>query len=106
MAYAVYILRCADGTLYTGIATDIVRRVAEHNGEGTRGARYTSARRPVTLVYAAEWADRSAACKEEARIKRLSRHEKLALIATSAFDLQPSADAETTPGSVVSIAAI
>jgi putative endonuclease len=81
MTYAVYIVECADRTLYTGIATDVTRRLAEHNGSGTRGARYTSARRPVRLIYVADFADRSTACKEEARIKRMSRMEKQALIA-------------------------
>ena len=72
----VYILRCADGTLYTGIAKDPHRRCAEHNGDGP-GARYTSGRRPVELVYTEEAADRSAASRREAAIKRLSRREKL-----------------------------
>ena len=85
MTYAVYIVECADGTLYTGIATDVVRRLAEHNGAGPRGARYTSARRPVTLAYAAAFDTRSAACKEEARIKRLSREAKRALITATPF---------------------
>jgi putative endonuclease len=84
MIYAVYIVQCADRTLYTGIATDVARRLAEHNGAGVRGARYTSARRPVALVYMAEFENRSTACKEEARIKRLSRTEKLELIAAGA----------------------
>jgi len=48
-AWCVYMLRCADGTLYTGITTDIARRVAEHNGKGGPGARYTRSRRPVHL---------------------------------------------------------
>jgi putative endonuclease len=88
MAYHVYIVRCADATLYTGVATDVARRIAEHNGETATGkpskaklgARYTSARRPVTLVYSAPLATRSAAQREEARLKRLSRVEKLALL--------------------------
>lgn len=86
VSYWLYIVRCADGTLYTGIATDVVRRIDEHNGIGTprKGARYTSARRPVTLVYQAPFEDRSAASKEEARIKRLTRPEKDQLIAAAA----------------------
>jgi putative endonuclease len=89
MAYTVYIVRCADQTLYTGIATDVERRLAEHNGltpAGTpsrRGARYTQARRPVTLVYATERATRAEAQREEARIKRLSRAAKQALVGAS-----------------------
>jgi putative endonuclease len=74
--YYTYILTCADGTLYTGITTDLKRRVAEHNGEGDLGARYTKARRPVKLVYSVEFPDRSSALKEEYRIKQLSRFEK------------------------------
>jgi putative endonuclease len=99
MAYAVYIVECADGTLYTGIATDVVRRLAEHNGAGTRGARYTSARRPVTLVYAATFETRSAACKEEARIKRLPRDAKRALIAAAPFRM-PEPAPEPSPVAV------
>ena len=78
--YYTYILRCADDTLYTGITTDIERRVDEHNGNGDNGARYTRVRRPVQLVYVAEFADRSLASKEEVRIKKLSRTEKQQLI--------------------------
>ena len=80
MRYWVYIVACADSTLYTGIATDVARRLAEHNGAGTKGARYTSTRRPVVAVYQVAFANRSDACKEEARIKRLSRAEKQRLI--------------------------
>ena len=81
--YHLYILRCADGSLYTGITTDLSRRLREHNGEGptrSSGARYTRARRPVELVYSKRCKDRSAASVEEARIKKLSRDEKLKLI--------------------------
>ena len=80
MGYSLYIVRCADGTLYTGIATDVARRVLEHNGEKRNGARYTATRRPVRLVYQAAFETRSAACVEEARIKKLSRNEKQRLI--------------------------
>ena len=81
--WQVYIVRCADGTLYTGVAIDVTRRVAEHNGvRGSRaGARYTRSRRPVKLAYQEPAANRSAACKREYRIKQLPRAEKLALIA-------------------------
>jgi putative endonuclease len=82
MAYSLYIVSCADGTLYTGIATDVGRRLQEHNGLKPKGARYTSARRPVRLVYEASFATRSDALKEECRIKRMSRPQKDALIAT------------------------
>lgn len=75
-------LRCADGTLYTGITTDIARRVAEHNGEGGLGARYTRSRRPVQLVYVEAATDRAEATRREAAIKRLDRVHKLALCAS------------------------
>ena len=78
--YCVYILQCADGTFYTGITTDIQRRLREHNGEVAGGAKYTHARRPVSLAYTAHMPDRATASREEHRIKRLSRQEKLALI--------------------------
>ncbi len=78
--YYVYILRCADDTLYTGITTDIARRLSEHNGDVSRGAKYTQARRPVMLVYSRRFRTRSNAQREEARVKRLSRVEKLSLI--------------------------
>ncbi len=81
MAYWVYIVECADGTYYTGIATDVQRRLTEHNGANGKGARYTSARRPVTLIYEAPCETRSEALKAEIRIKRLNRRDKELLIA-------------------------
>jgi putative endonuclease len=81
MAYRVYIVECADGTYYTGIATDVQRRLSEHNGAKPRGARYTSARRPVNLIYEATYETRSEALKAEIRIKRLTRREKEILVA-------------------------
>ena len=78
-AWCVYLLRCADGSLYTGITTDVARRVAEHNGERGLGARYTRARRPVELVYVESASDRAEAARREAAIKRLDRARKLAL---------------------------
>lgn len=74
VSWFVYLVRCADDTLYTGIATDVERRVAQHNSGA--GAKYTRARRPVSLVYCEEAADRSAASKRECRIKHMTRHEK------------------------------
>lgn len=79
MSYFVYILQCNDNTLYTGIATDVERRVTEHNNSD-KGAKYTKARRPVKLVYTEESLDRSSASKREYEIKKLSRTEKLRLI--------------------------
>jgi putative endonuclease len=74
----VYLLRCADDSLYCGWTTDVERRLAEH-GAGT-ASRYTRSRLPVELAAVFETADRSAALREEARIKRLSRSAKLELI--------------------------
>jgi putative endonuclease len=73
----VYILRCSDNTLYTGITNDLERRIRKHN-EG-KGAKYTRGRGPVTLVKFFEWPTKSEALKEEHRIKKLSRQEKLEL---------------------------
>lgn len=77
----VYLLRCADGTLYAGCTTDPRRRLQQHNAG--RGAKYTRARRPVSLVYVEQAEDHSQALRREAALKRLSRKEKLALIAAS-----------------------
>jgi putative endonuclease len=80
-AWTVYILRCADGSLYTGITKDVARRVKEHNSSGLPGAKYTRARRPVALVYQEPAATRAAAARREYRIKRLRRGEKQKLVA-------------------------
>ncbi len=77
--YYLYILECKDKTLYTGITTDVTRRVEEHNSS-TLGAKYTKARRPVKLVYQKKYRDRSSATKAEASIKKLSRNKKLELL--------------------------
>ncbi len=77
----VYMLRCSDGSLYTGWSTDVRRRLARHQ-EGT-ASRYTASRRPVELAVALPMPDRTAAMREEARIKQLDRPAKLALIAAS-----------------------
>ena len=77
--YHLYILKCADKTLYTGITVDLDRRIEEHN-DSKLGAKYTRARRPVKLVYSKKFRNRSSASKEESRIKNLSREEKLELI--------------------------
>ena len=76
----VYILKCNDNSLYTGVTTDIERRVNEHNHDAKLGASYTRARRPVKLVYSEQCEDRSQAQKREVGIKRLKRIEKQALI--------------------------
>lgn len=77
--YFLYILQCSDGTLYTGITVNLVRRVREHNSSNL-GAKYTRSKRPVRLVFSKKFADRSNASKEEARIKNLPRKEKLSMI--------------------------
>lgn len=79
----VYLLECADGTLYCGYTTDLTRRVVEHNTGTLRGAKYTRARRPVSLRYQESYDTRVQAQQREAAIKKMSRLEKLALIATA-----------------------
>ena len=80
MTYYLYILKCSDKTLYTGITTDPKRRIHEHNNSNKLGAKYTRARRPVKLVYTKKYTTRSEATKEEIRIKKLSRKQKELLI--------------------------
>ena len=82
MTYYLYLLRCADETLYCGITTSLTRRVAEHN-TSEKGAKYTRSRRPVELVYQHSFKNRSAATRAEGRMKKLSRVEKLALVAAA-----------------------
>jgi predicted GIY-YIG superfamily endonuclease len=81
-AWYVYILQCADDTLYTGVATDVGARLATHNAG--KGAKYTRGRLPVTLLYQERAADRGAALKREHAIKQLRAEAKRALIATQA----------------------
>ena len=82
--YFVYILRCMDDSLYTGITTELSRRVEEHNFSD-KGAKYTRTRRPVTLVYFEKHRDRSLASKREYEIKKkMTREMKLKLISTQA----------------------
>lgn len=78
MSWTVYILRCGDGSLYTGCTNDLPRRLEAHRSG--RGAKYTRSRPPVELVYREEALDRSAALRREAAIKRLDRRGKLALV--------------------------
>jgi len=80
--YIVYIVQCSDKTLYTGIAKELNRRIEEH-GSSDKGAKYTKARRPVTLVYHEEHTDRSSASKREYAIKKMSRQKKLDLVGIS-----------------------
>jgi putative endonuclease len=96
MQFWVYMVRCADGTLYTGVARDVGRRLDEHNGLKPRGARYTASRRPVRLAYGMLYATRSLATKEESRIKRLSRAAKEGLIRCAAEKAPPQLIAEVS----------
>ena len=79
MKWQIYIIECRDGSLYTGITIDLEKRLAAHNAG--KGAKYTTARRPVQLVYREGAANRSEASKRENAIKKLNRNEKLALCA-------------------------
>ncbi len=79
MPYYVYILQCSDSSLYTGVTTDLQRRLFEHNNTG-KGAKYTKIRRPVILVYNKKCENRSMALKCEYAIKKLTRSKKLKLI--------------------------
>jgi putative endonuclease len=76
----VYFMCCADSSLYTGITTDLTRRIRQHNGELLGGARYTSARRPVKLVYSTKSETRSSASVLEYKLRKLPKAKKLALI--------------------------
>lgn len=84
MTWKVYILRCADDSLYTGITTDVGRRLDEHNADNKKGARYTRVRRPVELVYQEDCQNRAEASSREYQLKKLRRHEKLKLVSISA----------------------
>ena len=79
----VYIVRCSDGSLYTGICKDVARRVEEHNSSGPLAANYTRARQPVKLVYREAADTRSTALKREYEIKQLTRQEKDELLKTA-----------------------
>ncbi len=92
MDWYVYIVRCGDGSLYTGMTYDIERRIIEHNAG--RGARYTRARLPVDLIAAWRVDDKSAALTMEAAIKRLGRTAKLRLVNDEATLVGPVAGAE------------
>ena len=82
-AHRVYLVRCADGALYTGYTTDVARRVAAHNAG--RGSRYTRSRRPVVLVAAWPFASRGEALRAEALLKRLPPAQKRALVIDGVF---------------------
>jgi predicted GIY-YIG superfamily endonuclease len=78
MSYWVYIAKCADGTLYTGMTTDVEKRAKTHNSG--KGAKYTRSRLPITIVYKEQCPDKSAALKREREIKGFKRAEKVKLI--------------------------
>ena len=86
----VYVVRCRDGSLYTGVSTDVAGRVAVHNAG--KGARYTRARRPVVVVHVERKRSRGNALKREAAIKAMPRRDKLAMIRT-----RPRAKKECMP---------
>ena len=78
--WSVYIIRCGDGSLYTGIATDVERRFGEHVSQGPKAAKYLRGRLPLEIVYRKEIGSRSEASKEEMRIKRLGVKRKVGLV--------------------------
>lgn len=93
MNWKVYIILCTDDSLYTGITTDLERRLRQHGGSG-RGARYFRGRRPVRIVYREDGHTRSSASRREAVIKKMNRDQKRRLIATQrpgAADYRPAA---------------
>jgi putative endonuclease len=94
-AWWVYLLRCGDGSLYAGATNDLDRRVAAH-AKGT-GGRYTRSRLPVALVHAERARDRGSALRREAALKRLTREEKLELVARSARARAPAPSARRPP---------
>lgn len=77
--YYIYILKCADKTMYTGYTNDLDKRLIAHNTEKT-GAKYTKARRPVSMIYSEKFRTKSKAMKREWEIKKLTREEKIELI--------------------------
>ncbi len=83
MSWSVYLLRCADDSLYTGVAIDVSRRFEEHQSQGPKSAKYTRGRGPLTLVYRKAIGTRSEACAEEYRIKQLPKSAKEQLILES-----------------------
>ena len=92
--YSLYIVRCADGSLYTGIARDVPRRIAAHE-RGARGAKYLRGRTPLELVFQQVVGSRSVAQRLEHRVKRLTRADKLDLV-SGAIALDDIAEAQTS----------
>lgn len=77
--FSLYIVRCADGALYTGIATDVEKRIAEH-AAGVRGAKFLRGRGPLEIVFTETVGDRASALRLEYRVKRLTRAQKLEIV--------------------------
>ena len=76
MKYFFYIVRCSDDSLYSGITTDLKRRIEEHNSDGKKGAKYLRAKKPVQLVYFEKFKDRNSALVREAEVKKLPKSKK------------------------------
>ncbi len=100
MEWRVYLLECADGTLYCGVTTDLERRMAEHNGQAPGGARYTQGRRPVRLLASLVCPDRARACRLEHRIKTLARSAKLAYLLSQGAGQDETRPLALAPGAV------
>jgi len=92
----VYLLRCADGSLYAGITTDVARRLDEHN-HGRAGAKYTRARRPVLLAWQQQASNRSEASRCEHQLRRLGKAQKEALVAGAGVLALPAPETAQTP---------
>ncbi len=92
--WTIYIIKCADGTFYTGITNDLDKRLKAH--DAGLGAKYTKSRGPVKLAYTETAPDRSAASKREYSIKKLSRTEKLVLIANTSTNISTNTSANTS----------
>ena len=80
-----YLVRCRDGSLYTGIATDVARRFAQHSGEGSAGSKYLKGRGPLTLVFKEKLGSKSLALQVERRVKKLSKANKEDLILAGTY---------------------
>ena len=80
-----YLIRCRDNTLYTGISTDVGRRLAQHRGAGNIGSKYLNGRGPLSLVFQENLGSKSLALKEERRVKRMSKTKKEELIKVSGY---------------------
>ncbi len=87
MSWSVYIVRCGDNSLYTGIAIDVIRRFREHQSQGPKAAKYVRGRTPLELVYSRAIGTRSEAAREECRIKKMSKPEKEQLVLNQSTDM-------------------